>query len=73
MSFVRSPLFGLKMEVAFLAPPEPHRAVLLTRDPSSNPGAWLFLAMVFMAGMLFQACVPRLCHKGMEMGGQITH
>ena len=30
-----------------------------------------FLALVFMCGMLFQACVPRLCHLGWIWGGKV--
>ena len=37
--------------------------------PHHNPGAWIFLLAVFMSGMLFQACVPRLCQKGVQVGG----
>ena len=33
-----------------------------------HPGAWIFLGLVFLAGMLLQACAPRLCQAGWEGG-----
>ena len=39
--------------------------------PSIPLAIWLILGTVFLAGMLCQACVPRLCQVGMKVGGQI--
>ena len=61
---------GSKMEVV----PASQRVATL-REPAENPyrsvGAWIFLAMIFMAGTLFGLWLPRLCQKGHWMGGQL--
>ena len=54
--------------------PAPPQAVTL-REPATNPyrsvGAWIFLAMIFMAGTLFGLWLPRLCQRGQRVGGRI--
>lgn len=59
---------GSNMEVATVQ----QSLVVGHKGPPGIPLAiWLILGTVFLAGMLCQACVPRLCQGGMKMGGQI--
>ena len=57
------------MEKELIVSPGPDIQVHAGSQPHHNPGAWIFLLAVFMSGMLFQACVPRLCQKGVQVGG----
>jgi hypothetical protein len=59
------------MEVAIIPPPASPSLVPSEHNLASNLGAWIFLALVFMCGMLFQACVPRLCHLEWVWGGKV--
>ena len=64
----RSRFVHLNMDQALVLAPQGQ--VTVPPDPSSNLGAWLVLLLIFMLGMLFQACVPRLCQKGVAWGGK---
>ena len=60
-----------KMDQALVLVEATSRPPAITHRPQSNPGAWLVLVAIFMSGMLCQACVPRLCHKGAQVGGKL--
>ena len=50
-----------------------HALVVAINPVATAPdytGAWIMLGLVFLCGMLFQACVPRLCQYGRKLGGK---